>query len=160
MPSQAVMPSNLTAFFSTLADAARASGAFERVVLLASGGVEGMDRVQPEASFRVALEDGALWVSWVSPNRYLSQSIEAEVKWTGDDINELVAEEVEAQGWEGPAAGDFEHFRSEDKLFTFRSKLPLDPARAGAADAAAGLKFMLAYQGALRNLGDMKEDEE
>lgn len=154
------MSSNLTAFFSRLADAARASGAFDAVRQLPAGGVEGTDPVQPDAAFRIALEDGALWAAWVSANRYLSQSIEAEVKWTGDDIDELVDEEVEAQGWDGEPVGRFQHFRSEDKLFTFRSKLPLDPARAGAGDAETALKFMLAYQGAFRNLGDMKEDDE
>lgn len=146
-----------TTFFERLASLARESGQFGGV-RSEPGRVHAIDPVQPAAAYRIALEDARLWVSWVSADRYLSQSIEAEVRWTGDDINELVDEELADQGWHGPPVGRFEHFRSEEKLFTFRSALPLD---AGAADAPENaLKFMLAYQAAFRNLGGMKPDDE
>jgi hypothetical protein len=118
------------------------------------------DPIQPDAAFRIAFEDGKLWTAWVSPNRYLSQSIEADVKWTGDDIDELIDEEVEAQGWTGAKIGRFEHFRSEDRLYTFRSVLPIDPAKAGESAAKDAVLFLLAYQAAFRNLGDMKPEED
>lgn len=120
-----------------------------------------VDPVQPDAAFRLTFEDGKLWACWVSPNRYLSQSIEADVKWTGDDIDDLIDEEVEALGWTGPKIGRFQHFRSQDMQYTFRSALPLDLS-AGSAEstAQAAVLFLRAYQAAFRNLGDMKPDDE
>ncbi len=159
MATPAVAPSMTAAFLSTVADQARASGAFAEVALEGTR-ARCVDPVQPDASYCIALEDARLWVSWVSPNRYLSQSIEAEVRWTGDDIDELIDEEVAAQGWTGKPVGRFQHFRSEDKLFTFRSELPLNAADAGERHASEAVKFLLAYQAAFRNLGDMKPDEE
>lgn len=158
MPPTAAPPS-LAAFFSAAAEIVRSSGAFAEVE---SGPmlVRCTDPVQPEAAFRIVYEDDKLWAAWVSPNRYLSQSIEAEVKWTGDDIDELIDEEVEAQGWTGAKIGRFQHFRSEDRLYTFRSELPISPTAASAAHAKDALAFLLAYQAAFRNLGDMKPEED
>lgn len=137
----------------------RGTGQFESITLTAHT-VECVDTVQPDAAFRIAYEDGKLWAAWVSPNRYLSQSIEADVKWTGDDIDELIDEEVEGLGWTGKKIGRFQHFRSEDKLYTFRSELPIDPAAASESAAKDAVLFLMAYQAAFRNLGDMKPDEE
>ncbi len=145
-------------FLEQLTALARESGAFAEVARLA-GAVRCVDPIQGDAEFRVAFEEGRLWVLWASRDRYLSQSIEADVKWTGDDIDELIAEEVESAGWTGPKLGAFQHFRSPEMLYTFRSELPLDPDRLSAASARDALRFLLAYQAAFRNLGDMKADE-
>ena len=158
MPPTAAPPA-LAAFFNAVAELARASNAFAEIE---SGptSTHCPDPVQPDAAFRIAYEDGKLWAAWVSPDRYLSQSIEADVKWTGDDIDELIDEEVEAQGWTGHRIGRFQHFRSEDRLYTFRSELPINPASANASTAKDALPFLLAYQAAFRNLGDMKPDDD
>ena len=150
---------SLAPFFDSLAKLARASGWFREVTSTPTR-VHCTDTVQESSAFRIAFEDDALWVSWVTPDRYLSQSIESEVRWTGDDINELVEEEVIDQGLPPSAKpGNFEHFRSEDKLFTFRSRLPLAPESCEPARAGEALKYLLAYQAAFRNLGDMKPDD-
>lgn len=106
---------------------------------------------RPDAGFRIEY-DGGLWVAWVSPDRYLSQSIEADLMWTGDDLDDLIAEELADQGFDG-ALGPNEHFRSEEKLFTFRSRIPREPAHATADDL---VKCLSAYQAAFSELGDMK----
>jgi hypothetical protein len=112
------------------------------------------------AEFRLELDGGRLWVVLVTPDRWLSESIEADLMHTGDDLEELIEEEIADQGL---AIGrlPFEHFRSEDKLFTFRSPLPIDPP-AFETDAAADIaaRSLLAYEACFRNLGDMSAGEE
>lgn len=158
MPQSATSPS-LGVFFDALAAGARESGLFSAAVREGEA-VRCTDGVQPDAEFRVALEEGKLWAMWASRDRYLSQSIEAEVKWTGDDIDELIAEEVESGGWTGPKLGAFQHFRSPEMFYVFRSELPMDPARLAASAPQDALVFLLAYQAAFRNLGDMKAEDE
>ncbi len=114
-----------------------------------------------EAAYRLAIEDGRLYVSWLSVDRYLSQSIEADLMWTGDDLDELFAEELADLGWSGGALGGVEHYRSGEKMFTFRSAVPLDPERLDPArDAPALVNCLLAYEAVFSQLGDMKDDDE
>jgi hypothetical protein len=109
-----------------------------------------------EAFFRLSW-DGKPWVSLVTKDRWLSQSIEADLVHTGDKLEELLAEELADLDYTGPAPA-FEHFRSEDKLFTFRSVVPVRVGDPGAADVCA--TFMLAYEACFRRLGDMEAGEE
>jgi len=102
------------------------------------------------------VEGSGVYASWVSPDRYMSQSIEADLMWTGDDLGELIAEELADLGWTGPALGRIEHFRSEDKLFTFRSLIPDSQAMS----AEALLQVLLAFEAAFGQLGDMKPEED
>ena len=108
-----------------------------------------------------------VWVSLVTANRWLSQSIEADLVHTGDKIPELLDEELVEQDYDvkGAAAKGlkttFEHFRSEDKLFTFRSELPFAIEQSGepsSIDAAS--KWLLAYEACFRRLGDMDAGDE
>lgn len=121
------------------------------------------------AEYRIDIQQDKLWVSLVTANRWLSQSIEQDLVHTGDKIPELLDEELADQGYDVRAAAarglktTFEHFRSEDKLFTFRSPLPfaIDQAGApGSVDAAS--QWLLAYEACFRRLGDMDagNDEE
>lgn len=157
MPPNVPSPSETAPFFPAVAELAKRCGEFGDVSAT-DDRVHCVDSVQPDAAFRLAVEEAKLWVSWVSPNRYLSQSIEAEVKWTGDDIDELIAEELGERDL--PKVGPFQHFRNEDKQFVFRSELPAGLFRPGADGAAVGLQLLLAYQAAFRNLGDMKPEED
>lgn len=146
----------LARVFATVAERARLSEKFAGVSV-SSDGVECRALNAPEdAAFRVRVEDDKLFVSWVSPDRYMSQSIEADLMWTGDDLNDLFAEELADRGWSGAPLGRVEHFRSEDRLFTFRSEIPA--SKAGSADAVA--QALLAYEAAFSNLGDMKPEED
>lgn len=102
------------------------------------------------ADYRVSVDaKGQAWVELVTANRWLSESIETDLVHTGDKLNELIDEELADLGWEG-GASTFEHFRSDDLLFTFRSRVPgADPRDVGV--------WLLAYEQCFRQLGDMDD---
>lgn len=116
---------------------------------------------QPDAWYRIESDGGRLTVNWVSSDRYLSQSIEAELMWTGDSMDELIDEERVDQGFERGPLGDVEHYRNEEKLFTFRSAIPMDLGAIDVdRDATELVKCLLAYAAAFAELGDMKPGED
>jgi hypothetical protein len=113
-----------------------------------------------EAFYRLSFESGKLWASLVTKDRWLSQSIEADLVHTGDKLEDLLAEELADLGYAGPAP-TFEHFRSEDKLFTFRSIVPIDPPKfTDPKSAETAAIFLLAYEACFRRLGDMDTEKE
>lgn len=112
------------------------------------------------AEFRVFMDEGKVWVALVTKSRWLSQSIEADLVHTGDKLEDLIEEELVDQGLENVRLA-CQHFRDEDKLFTFRSALPVDPAHFGnAASVDVVSRVLLAYEAAFRPLGDMEADED
>lgn len=104
------------------------------------------------ADYRVSPDGAAVWVELVTADRWLSESIETDLVHTGDKLNELLDEELAELGWEGQPS-TFEHFRSDDMLFTFRSKVP-DPTPERVAT------WLLAYEACFRQLGDMDDSGE
>lgn len=116
------------------------------------------------ASYRVDAVGDAVWVSLVMEDRWQSESIESDLMHTGDKLEELMDEELAELGYDtrsnpGPA---YQHFRSEDMLFTFRSRVPLDGLETAAAAERVG-QWLLAYEACFRQLGDMDasgDDEE
>lgn len=120
----------------------------------------GPDRLEAAAAgsaapafYRVDVGGGEVWVSLVTADRWLSESIEADLMHSGDKLEELIEEELVDQGEEAGRVS-FEHFRSDDMLFTFRSKVP------GPGEAGRVARYLLAYEACFRNLGDMSEGEE
>lgn len=110
------------------------------------------DGPEEPAFYRVEQDGDGVWVSLVTPDRWLSESIEAQLMHTGDSIEELLDEELADQGFDaGPLS--VQHFRSEDMLFTFRSRVD-DPS------PEALLQVLLAYEACFRQLGDMNPGEE
>jgi len=110
------------------------------------------DAAEP-AEYRLEWDGaGRLWVSLVTPNRWLSESIETDLLHTGDKIEELIEDELVDLGYDG-APPRVEHFRSDDMLFTFRSALPIGSDAADSARSAA--TALLAYEACFRQLGDM-----
>ena len=109
-----------------------------------------------EAWYRVRREEGRWFVELVTADRWLSESIEADLMHYGDPIEELVEEELveieEARGGSHRGQPAVQHFRSEDRLYTFRTAMsgPGEPA-----DPAATINMLLAYEAAFRRLGDM-----
>ena len=130
---------------------AELSGVFGAVRVGERLEAEAVGSAEP-AWYRVEFEDGAVWVGLVMEDRWLSESIEAELMHTGDKIEELLDEELSDQGFEGgPLA--VEHFRSEGMLFTFRSRVA-----SGSAETVS--QCLLAYEACFRQLGDMSAEEE
>jgi hypothetical protein len=112
-----------------------------------------------DAHYRVDREsDGVLWVSVVTADRWLSESIETELLHSGDKIEELLEDELIDQGFEQGALR-VEHFRSDDLLFTFRSPLPTESLAAEKAVETAAI-CLLAYEACFSQLGDMGGEEE
>lgn len=145
---------SMSRIFDDAAAMAERSGAFGKVEPRAEG-VSCIALAQPEASFRIQHEGGKLYVCWLSPDRYLSQSIEADLMWTGDDLGELIHEELVDQGYKGAPLGRVEHFRDPEKRFTFRSLIP-----GAGAEPTTLLQCLLAYNAAFAELGDMKGEGE
>jgi len=107
------------------------------------------------ATYRIEREGDALFVSLVMADRWQSHSIEAHLLHTGDKIEELVAEELAELAFvvSGESRRPSEHFRSEDKLFTFRTRLAPSAHDESAPRVAAA--WLAAYEAAFRQLGDM-----
>ncbi len=150
--------SNLSAFLEAVGSIARDSGAFAdigvedgRLVCRASESAE-------PAFYRVEEDEGALWVCLVMEDRWLSESIEAGLMHSGDKLEELLEEELVDVGYEGDVA-PVQHYRSDDMLFTFRSKLPFAVADAPSNAPVAG-QWLLAYEQCFSQLGDMSESDE
>lgn len=139
---------------------ARSAGVFESVKI--DGGVldcAAKDCPEP-AFYRLGWEQGRLWVSLATPHRYLSQSIEADLVHTGDKMQDLVQDELIDHGYTG-GCGPVEHFRSEAKLFTFRTVVPITAAQASeAGSATVARSFLLAFEACFRHLGDMSAGSE
>jgi len=114
------------------------------------------------AHYRVDTAGGSVWVSLVTPDRWLSESIETDLLHTGDKLNELIDEELVELGYTGSGCS-FQHYRSDDKLFTFRTAVPVTAAQVAACDAGAVgecARFLLAYEACFRGLGDMQGGDE
>lgn len=152
----------LDQFFAALKSRADATGDFGptriekgRLVL------EARDAAAP-AQYRVESDAGVIWVSLVTADRWLSESIETDLLHTGDKLDELIDEELAELDYDGPSLG-FQHYRSDDKLFTFRSSTQVSDSAAGDT-AAIDLVFtcLRGYEACFRNLGDMAggDDEE
>lgn len=146
--------------FERAGELARETGAFGEVSV--EGDILRCDAsLSPEpAHYALHLDDGKLFVGWYTLDRYLSQSIEAELMWTGDDLEDCIDEELVDQGWTRGSLGPLEHFRDEEKRYTFRSPVPISPTDMSEDDARDLVRCLLAYEAVFRELGDMKPDDE
>lgn len=159
MPQSGSSSSTAPAAFETLlrqvCERARKAGVFAscsvdhgRLECKADGSAE-------DAWYRVRWDEGRVWVSLEMADRWQSESIEADLVHTGDKLDELLEEEMIDLGYEGPKP-TFEHFRSDDMLFTFRTPVAVDPDRLDQHDAAEHTALvLLGYEACFRQLGDM-----
>jgi hypothetical protein len=110
-----------------------------------------------DAHYAVWIDEqgGKIWVALRTPDRWLSESIEASLMHTGDKLEELIEEELVELGFE--FAVQFEHFRDDRMLYVFRSPLTIGEGTSAddpeLIDRAAAL--LLAYEATFGNLGDM-----
>ncbi len=113
-----------------------------------------------DVAYRVEFDGGRVWVVMATPDRWLSQSIEADLMYTGDKLEELVDEEANDLGYSGDVLA-FEHFRSEQMEYVFRTPMAFAPAQAdeqGASDNCS--QFLRAYAIVFGGLGDLKPEED
>lgn len=150
-----------TATISSAFDAAlqplTESGDFARVTRTDTGVRCDALHVEEECYYAAhADDDGNVWVGWYTPDRWLSESIEADLVHTGDKIEELLEEELIDLGLSQKIA--LEHFRDADKVFVFRGRLELPGDSAHASTTV--VKALLALQACFVELGDMGPEEE
>ena len=120
---------------------------------------------ESEAHYRVDTEsdptsDGpGLWIGLYTPDRWLSESIEADLMFKGDKIEDLLEEELIDQGLDERL--DVEHFRDEQKRFVFRSRLDPGPGPIDDRETIGRVvRAVLAYEACFRELGDLRPSEE
>ncbi len=152
-------------FLEALASRARSAAVFADV-RVEDGALVCDARASAEPAFYSVREDGGrVWVLLQTPARYLSQSIEADLMFTGDKIADLVHEEMMDLGYAAAHADapelPIEHFRSPERLYTFRAGVPLTReelvGNTGRAVALAAC-VLLGFQAAFAELGDMTAD--
>ena len=149
-----------TALLHEVAAGAKRAGVFASVRISPNRvECEARDSAAP-ACYRFERLGPDFWVSLVMKDRWQSQSIEADLVHTGDKLEDLIAEEVGEAGYEGEARTPCEHFRSEEKEFTFRSKVPINLSTPVAESAKAALPWLLGYEACFRRLGDMEGGDE
>ena len=149
-----VTPDRLAPALKALAQRAKAAGVFGPLEI-ADGRLScAAPHAAAPAFYRVEAADGRAWVSLVTEDRWLSGSIEGDLVHTGDKLDELIEEEMIELGYDGPRL-PFEHFRSEDLLYIFRTPLPKGPEDPGFVELAA--QALLGYAATFSELGDMDD---
>ena len=140
-------------FLESLAERARKQDVFGAVQVL-SGRLRCDARDAAAPAWYAVEHDGTDWVvSLSTADRWLSESIETDLLHFGDPLEELIEEELVELGGIGPVPPP-KHFRADDRSYVFVSRIP---EAGGDASHVAGLvgKWLLAYEAAFRNLGDM-----
>ena len=150
---------SVQAGLEAVAAGAREAGVFGEVAvsdgLVACAAASSTD----PAEYRLTVEGDRVWVSLVTAARYLSQSIEQTLVHSGDKAGDLLRDELIDVGL--LASHDdpmpvVEHFRSPDKLYTFRTPLAITKAALGTPRGReVSLKTLLAYRAAFDELGGM-----
>lgn len=149
-------------FFEKLAHRLKHGDAFESIEPRGQALWCRAKHVDSQTYYRVTKDPQGkkFWVGLYSPDRWLSESIEADLMHAGDHIEELLEEELFELGIKTQLP--VEHFRDDNKQYVFRSPvtLPGDPAKHQDADADWLAKVLLAYEATFRQLGNMKPSEE
>lgn len=153
---------DVRALFGLVAEAAERAGVFgsvaqegDRVVCPAANSAE-------PAFYGVEADaEGTVWVSLIMEDRWQSESIEADLVHTGDKLEELLDEELADLGYstDSTPTPTYQHFRSDDMQFTFRSPVPLGDLDTVAAGERVA-QWLLAYEACFRQLGDMDASED
>jgi hypothetical protein len=140
----------------TLRDHVQSSGRFSEVRLEPNALRCKAKDAAAEAWYVVDREGDGWAVSLLTPDRWLSESIEGDMLEGRDSAEELVDDELVEVGFPHRCQ-KVKHYRDDAKVYVFRTPVPLD----GIADHAAGLKtYLLAFEAAFAQLGDMQGSDE
>lgn len=140
-------------FLRDLADRARAHGSFAAVEVKGDQLQCAAKDAAAEAWYRVEPRDGSWHLVLVTPDRWLSESIESDLMHTGDDLEELLEEELVEFGVE-TSPPPVRHYRSDDRLYTFDLRLP------DGHNPELIARYLFAFEATFRNLGDMSGADE
>jgi hypothetical protein len=144
-------------FLESLAERVRTHDVFGPVQVL-SGRLRCDARDAAAPAWYAVESDGSDWVvSLSTADRWLSESIETDLLHFGDPLEELIEEELVELGGEGPVPAP-KHYRADDRTYVFRNTVKGEADRARTLDRVA--LWLLAYEAAFRNLGDMAGSDE
>jgi len=144
-PSTA-LPDEVRQTLDAVASRARGCGRFSSVEADPAGVAARPGDPEIDAAFRVDWNGVGFEVSLKTPDRWLSQSVEATLMNTGDDLEDLIDEELVELGCDdGPLP--VKHFRDDLKQYVFVSPVPGDAAE-------TLLACLCAYERAFSGLGD------
>jgi hypothetical protein len=145
------------ALFEEVGDRVQAAGVFAKVSRTDDSLRCWARHVDGKASYMAAVPEShdMVWVSLATPDRWLSESIEANLVHLGDKIEDLLEEELCDQGFEGRLP--VQHFRDEQKTYVFRSPVLLPPGEEldGEPMIARVTQVLLAFEACFRQLGQM-----
>ena len=101
--------------------------------------------------------EGALTIRFETPDRWLSESIEADLYHSSDSLEELLEESLDELEWPVDAipVTKFRHYRSDDLRYVFENAIP---NRNDELEDA--LTWILAYEATFHELGDVAGEEE
>jgi hypothetical protein len=150
--------SDMLAILDRVAGVARSSGCFGDVRVQDAAIRCGARDAAAEAWYTVQHEAGGWCVSLSTADRWLSESIETDLLHYGDPLEELIEEELVELGGAGPVPPP-RHFRADDRSYVFVSRIPQAEGDPNAVAGHVG-KWLLAYEAAFRNLGDMSGADE
>lgn len=138
--------------FQAIADALRSSGRFASVDTTDDGIRCRARDVESEADYTLSIEDLGLVVRFETPDRWLSESIEADLYHASDSLDELLEESLDELEWPVDTApvGSFRHYRSEELRYVFEHDVPTD-----GDPVANGRTWILAYEATFHELGDV-----
>jgi hypothetical protein len=144
-------------FLERLADRVRTQDVFGAVQVL-PGRLRCDARDAAAPAWYAVESDGSDWViSLSTADRWLSESIETDLLHFGDPMEELIEEELVELGGEGPVPAP-KHYRADDRTYVFRNTV------SGSGEGDRALErvalWLLAYEAAFRNLGDMAGGDE
>ena len=106
-----------------------------------------------EAWYVIDKTDGHWSVALETADRWLSESIEGDMLEGRDTAEELVDDELVNLDFPNRCP-QVKHYRDDAKVSVFRSRVPLE----GIADETAGVAtYLLAFEAAFAQLGDMQE---
>ncbi len=157
-PEENTMSSSTVQIIESIANAAKNANVFGAIESSAATiTLQAWNAAEP-ACYRVYLDGDSAIVELATKDRWLSESIEAELVESGDKLDELIEDELVDLGYpEDSGAVAFEHYRSDDLEFVFRSKVvPMN----GQDQSEACLQWLLAYEQCFRQLGDMDESDD
>jgi len=150
------------ALYEEVGDSARESGMFAKVRRTDDALICRARDVESDTTYRAEVSDehDLVWVGLYTEDRWLSESIEADLMFKGDKIEELLEEELLDQGFD--ARLPIEHFRDEEKRYVFRSPvfLPKGEKLDGEGMVDRVRRVLLAYEATFRQLGDMSPKNE
>jgi hypothetical protein len=106
-----------------------------------------------EALYSLEYLDGKWHVLMLTKDRWLSESIEAEVMHHGDSLEELIEEELIDLGLDKVEV-KMQHYRDDEFRYVFKS-----PIGSNVTDTEIAT-WLLGYEAAFKQLGDMTEDQE